>query len=292
MGCYHPIEALQDGPQGAVRLWPNKGAANIAIPCGKCIGCRTDKAAEWAARCSHEASIWEANTFVTLTYDDEHLPQEGHLQPRHLQLFIKRLRKYADRIGSRIDSNRSSNIKYFACGEYGEQTNRPHYHALLFNARFNDTHRVGKELYESAALADLWPYGQNRLGELTGASAAYVAQYNLKKQGQGDHDADGVWRPAPFLRMSLRPAIGNEWLKKYKTDLQHGYLVTPEGRQTRIPRYYRKKVSELDWQQTEHAEATTYQHRLRHPTDKTTPERRRDAELIHQHKARQNTREW
>lgn len=284
MACYWPIEALQDGPSGAVLLWPNKGAANIALPCGKCIGCRTDRAQQWAARCTHEASLWESNTFLTLTYDDDSLPQEGHLRARDLQLFIKRLRKYADRTSSSLDRDRSSNIRYFACGEYGEETDRPHYHALLFNARFNDEKRVGKDLYESAALAELWPYGQNRIGEVTPASANYIAQYNLKKQGQGDHDRDGVWRPAPFLRMSLRPAIGNDWLKKYSTDLQHGYLVGQEGRQQGIPRYYRKKINELDYKLAEQLEEKTYRQRLNHPKD-NSPERRRDGEIIHKRRA-------
>lgn len=292
MACYSPIEALQDGPRGAVRLWPPKGTANLAIPCGKCIGCRTDRATQWAARCQHEASQWEANAFLTLTYDDEHQPEEGHLRPRDLQLFFKRLRKYADGSGSTLNRNRSGNIRYFACGEYGDETQRPHYHALMFNCGFTDTRRVGKDLYESDTLRDLWPYGHNRIGAATPAAAAYIAQYSLKKQGQGDHDKDGVWRPAPFLRMSLRPAIGNTWLAKYKQDLRHGYLVTSDGRQKAVPRYYRKRLEQLDYELAEELEHNAYRNRVNTDTDKNTPERRYDAELIHTQKAARNSRDW
>ena len=300
MACYAPMQALQDGPSGAGRLWPPKGTANLEIPCGRCIGCRTDKATEWASRCTHEASLWASNHFVTLTYDDEHLPANGHLQARDLQLFIKRLRKYVSS-STELDRDPRVSVRYFACGEYGETTERPHYHGLFFNLGLTDLVRVGGRpgpggrspaLYESAALRELWPSGSNRIGEATPAAAAYIAQYNLKKQGAGGHDRDGVERPPPFLRMSLKPAIGHDWLKRYQTDLQHGYLVTSDGRQKRIPRYYRKKVSELDWRQAEQMEAYTARRALTHPTDKNTPERRQDAEKIHLQKASLSSRDF
>lgn len=280
MACYWPIPASQMGSEPP-RLWPPLGSANLALPCGKCIGCRTDRATQWANRCQHEASAWRTNAFLTLTYDDDHLPPEGHLQPRDLQLFIKRLRKHAHSNGSGIDRDRSSSIRYFACGEYGDSTNRPHYHALLFNCGFNDREKVGKDLYSSPLLEQLWPYGQNRLGDCTPAAASYIAQYNLKKQGQGDHDADGVWRPAPFLRMSLKPAIGAKWADKYATDLGQGYLVQEGGRKTSIPRYYQKRVKELQPLFFEALQANAAKHRMKNPTDNNEPERKRDAEEIH-----------
>lgn len=277
MACYHPIPASHEGQ--SVTLWPPVGESNIALPCGKCIGCRTDRATQWANRCTHEAGLHQHNSFITLTYDDTHLPTDAHLTPRHLQLFIKRLRKHASGNANTTVGNPQTNIRYFACGEYGETNGRPHYHALLFNRAFTDTHPVGKDLSSSETLSQLWPLGDHRIGEVTPASASYIAQYSLKKQGAGDHDADGVWRPAPFLRMSLRPAIGAEWLKQYATDLQHGYLVQ-DARKHPIPRYYRDKIKEhypelRDYIQTQidKQRATT--------TDKKDKQRLADTEIIH-----------
>jgi len=245
------------------------GESNLALPCGQCIGCRAARATAWANRCGHEASQWNDNTFLTLTYDDDNIPAEGHLEPTALQRFIKRLRKA-----------QPQRIRYFACGEYGEKTNRPHYHALLFNCTFTDREQVGKELYSSETLRRLWPYGDNRFGEATPAAANYIAQYNLKKQGAGDYDADGVWRPKPFLRMSLKPAIGTRWLEQYKRDLTHGYLVA-DGKQTAIPRTYKEKLKKLDPELAEEIEYRTYRHRIENPTNKNQKERLEAAEIIH-----------
>lgn len=279
MACYHPIPASQDG-QSQPRLWPPMGEANLALPCGKCIGCRTDRATQWAHRCSHEAASWKYNTFLTLTYDDENLPPEGHLVASDLQKFLKRLRKYANGTSSSINRDRSGNIRFFACGEYGDRNDRPHYHALLFNCGFSDRHRVGKDLYESDALAKLWTKGHHRFGDATPAAASYIAQYNLKKQGAGDHDADGVWRPAPFLRMSLKPAIGSRWLEKYADDLTHGYLVEG-GHRHAIPRTYRVKLKTTIPALAEEINVRLQKHRQQTPGDSGDPERRKAQEIIH-----------
>ena len=280
MACYWPIPALQQGSEPP-RLWPPLGSANLALPCGKCIGCRAARATQWANRCKHEASQWEANTFLTLTYDDENLPKEGHLEAQALQRFIKRLRKHADTSSTSIRRNRDHNLRYFACGEYGETTQRPHYHAILFNCGFDDKTRVGKDLYTSDTLKELWPYGSNTIGEATPAAANYIAQYSLKKQGAGEHDADGVWRPAPFLRMSLRPAIGANWVDKYASDLTYGYLVTEGGRKHGIPRYYQKRLEKMSPELVELLKANAAKHRMNNPSDRNEPDRLLASETIH-----------
>lgn len=292
MPCYHPIAAYQDTQGGPVTLGPPLGTSNLELPCGKCLGCRQAHANQWALRCQHEAASWKRNTFLTLTYDDKHVPHDNTLQPAHLQLFLKRLRKHASGRKSYIDSNRTANIRFFACGEYGELKNRPHYHLLLFNCGFKDTHTVGKDLQESEILRDLWPHGGHRAADAqAGAVAGYIAKYNLKQSGRSpNYDADGVWRQPPFLRMSLRPAIGNEWLKRYATDLHGGYAVI-NGRQTKLPRYYRDRLDDYVHGLRDEAEAAASTYARNNRSDKSHPDRRADAERIHQQKARMDTRE-
>lgn len=243
MACYHPIPAFQGGSEPP-RLWPPKGTENTELPCGKCLGCRADRATQWAARCEHEASQFQNNAFVTLTYDEKNLPAENHLVPAHLTDFLKRLRSHAHRHRSDFNRDERRNIRYFACGEYGEANQRPHYHAILFNCGFRDPTRVTSTLYQSDTLSALWGHGLARYGPATPAAANYIAQYSLKKQGAGDFDADGVWRPAPFLRMSLRPAIGADWLDTYHEELRHGTLVGKDGHERPIPRYYLKRLKD------------------------------------------------
>lgn len=283
MACYHPIPAYQSGPGARPRLWAPDAWANLQLPCGQCIGCQSDRATKWALRCSHESSRFRNNTFLTLTYDDDHLPPKGHLEPRDLQLFIKRLRKragadlkHATNSGRILDTDHRSGIRYFACGEYGTRNQRPHYHALLFNTAFPDKRKVGKDAYEADILNELWPNGKHQFGEATPAGASYIAQYTLNKQQKG------VWRerPEPFLRMSLKPAIGAEWLKRYKRDLAYGYIVE-DGRKHAIPRYYKKLLLREDPEFLEAIETKIQAHSLI-PSDHSDPDRLKDSETIHQ----------
>lgn len=271
-------------------LRPQLGTANLQLPCGRCLGCKEAHAIQWAQRCSHEASQHRWNTFLTATYDDENLPAAGHLKPEHLQKFLKRLRKNADRHSSTINRNRGLGIRFIASGEYGDTNGRPHYHALLFNCGFSDakacgTDAYGDPLYQSATLDQLWGHGQIKFGYTSGgAAAAYIAKYTLKKTGRIDADADGIERPAPFLRMSNRPAIGMEWLKKYANDLTHGYITDNEGKKRRIPRHYIKTLKNQNNPLTEQIELAKYTHIKTNQGDSQSPERLADAEKIHRQK--------
>lgn len=290
MPCYYPIPAYQAAPGERVKLNPSprerfsgKGQ-NFNLPCGGCIGCKTDRATEWAKRCEHEADSWDHNSFVTLSYTDEHLPSNGDLKPQDLTRFIKRLRKYANSTGSRLDRDRGAPPRYFACGEYGDLRGRPHYHALLFNCGFPDLVKVGtasngEPLYESEILGDLWPFGSNRVGRACGASAAYIAQYSLKKSGSTYRSPDGALHPPPFLRMSRFPVIGSAWLRQFSSDLQHGYLVS-DGRPGRIPRAYLNVIRRQDPAFAEEIKFKSLSHRTCFRED-DLPERKRDAEAIH-----------
>lgn len=204
------------------------------IPCGQCIGCRLERSRQWAIRCIHEASLYERNCFITLTYATDHLPPNGTLVTRDWQLFMKRLRKaYGPR------------IRFFACGEYGPKLGRPHYHACLFNFRFDDLcdpvrTKSGELLYRSPALANLWGMGHVSVGDVTFQSAAYVARYVCDKITGEAAEAHYQGRKPEFLVMSRKPGIGRGWLDKFQGDIypRKGGGPVINGHEVKPPRYY------------------------------------------------------
>lgn len=225
--------------------------ASLYLPCGQCVGCRLERSRQWAMRCMHEASLYKRNCFITLTYRDDCLPANGSLNYRDFQLFMKRLRK----------SFPNSRIRFYMCGEYGEDFNRPHFHACLFNFDFEDKVPVrllsgsGSKLFKSKTLERLWPFGYGSIGAVTFESAAYVARYVMKKVNGDrakDHykvvDSDGVitWRTPEFNKMSLRPGIGAQWMERFVSDVYPDGNVVVRGHESKSPRYYDKRYSKLD----------------------------------------------
>lgn len=210
------------------------------VNCGRCEGCKLDRSRAWAIRCVHESQMHDENSFLTLTYSDEHLIYGGAshaiLYPRHLELFWKRLRKH---IGKRI--------RYFACGEYGDKSNRPHYHACLFGFVFPDqklySHKAGINLYTSDTLDSIWTHGNCTIGDVTFESAAYVARYIMKKRlgwMSQYYEAEGV--EPEFVRMSRRPGIGSTWYDAYESDVfPNDYISMRGGAKMKPPRYYKRR---------------------------------------------------
>lgn len=220
----------------------SKQFAKFQIACGKCIACRLESARQTAVRCIHEASLYEKNVFITLTYDDAHLG-DGRLRYRDFQLFIKRLR---ERIRQEHVGDSDSRIKVFVAGEYGDKRKRPHWHALIFNWKPSDgvhkyTNDRGDLVYSSASLTDLWGQGLAEFGSVTFESAGYVARYASKKLS---HGKDGSHPYTPISRRSSRGGIGSGWIRKYWKDVfSHGKLflrVKGDIVQCGIPRYYEK----------------------------------------------------
>ena len=133
MQCTKPITLLKNVDR---KKFPD----GLEVPCGKCLQCRIAKRKEWAMRCLHEMDNWDNALFITLTYNDKSLPENSTLQKKEFQNFLKRVRI---QLGER-------KIKYFACGEYGEEKERPHYHAIIFGMSLNED---DKEVIRKA-----WPY--------------------------------------------------------------------------------------------------------------------------------------
>lgn len=256
--CTRPIPAYQPHDGATPRLWPPLGTANLNLGCGNCDECRARKSAEWGMRGAHEASLYEDNIFVALTYNDEQLPPDGQLVKPDAQRFIQRTRDRRRRHPNDIEGDHSQPIRYMTCGEYGEQSGRPHYHFMLFNCGFPDGKRVahnnGNELYESDILTSLWsdkdgsPLGIANYGIATpGKAAAYIAKYTSKGWNKGTRcNADGVELPPQFMHMSTKPPIGHAWLAQYKDDLKHGYIVDDTGTKRNIPRAYLKMLTKRE----------------------------------------------
>lgn len=228
--------------------------SELLLPCGVCMGCRLDKARDWAVRCVHEAQMHEENCFITLTFSDDYLPWNYSVDVRDWQLFMKRLRK----------SLGSKPIRNFSCGEYGGETLRPHYHAIIFGHDFNDKvlfkkDRRGNRLYTSQQLSTLWPYGHSTLGNVTYQSAAYVAGYIQKKIGgqraaahyQRKHPFSGLTHQVKreFSTQSRRPGLGSTWFDKYAADCFPSDFVVIDGKKQPVPAFYLRKLQEEEAKQ-------------------------------------------
>lgn len=284
MPCYHPITAWRArtvNPSGKRGLVFSKSEGfedmEVQIPCGHCWGCRLDHSYQWAVRCMHEASLHQNNCFITLTYDNEHLPADRGLHLEHFQDFFKRLRsRFTPRCPfpsghpERESWLKKHTIKYYHSGEYGEKFARPHYHACLFNFDFPDkvffkTLPSGFPVYVSDTLTDLWPYGFHTIGGVTFESAAYVARYVMKKRTgtrpfvakdpytgekreyenslefyeQIDYETGEItYRKPEYSTMSRRPGIAKGWYDLYKGDcFPHDYVMI-NGKKSKVPKYY------------------------------------------------------
>lgn len=246
MPCFHPLKAMRSS-SGVKVLCSDAKIFNLQLPCGQCVGCRLERSRQWALRCIHEASLHEFNSYITLTYNDESAPLDGGLHHRDFQLFLKRIRKHFD-----------TPIRYYMCGEYGGDFGRPHFHAILFGLTFTDLSiwkksPSGHQLFRSATLERLWPYGFSSVGGVTFESAAYVARYIMKKvTGDPMHRAyDAVntetgeiyTRRPEYNRMSLKPGIGAGWFDKYNSDVFPHDRVVHDGTPTKPPRYYDKLLN-------------------------------------------------
>lgn len=222
----------------------------VEVPCGQCLGCKLEHSRRWAVRLMHENKMHKQSAFVTLTYDAEHLPAVGSLDPEHLRGFHKRLH-------NRLLYHRGYGISYYGCGEYGDLNKRPHYHSILFGYQFPDLKKYsensrGEALYTSELCDDVWGFGKTMLGDVTFESCAYVARYVTKKVHKSVreaghylvYDADGVVheRNPEFSHSSRNPAIGKRYFQKYGAEIAQHDTVIVNGREVPSVPYYDKMI--------------------------------------------------
>nr|CAI9749757.1 replication initiation protein [Microvirus sp.] len=308
LSCYHPLKAFTVGtlPSGKADLkicsyevdhverdssgtlvssiYKDRGARAehvyrdfVEIPCGHCLGCRVQYSREWANRCLLEAQMHDSAYFVTLTYNDDHVPRSYYddpdtgeafqaltLRKRDLQLFFKRLRKAVVVRDGKTDEG-SAGIRYFACGEYGSHTYRPHYHAIIFGLSLADLTvvkktKLGDALYTSEWLQRIWSTSQSKGGSAplmsvpeigfvsvapcTWETCAYTARYVVKKaQGQQQEFYDMHNIEPEFCVMSRRPGIGRPWFDAHPGINPNDYInIATEagGKKFRPPKYYNR----------------------------------------------------
>lgn len=214
--------------------------------------CRLAYSREWAIRITHEQQMHERSCFLTLTYDDNHLPRYGQLVKSDLQDFFKRLRYY---LGP---------FRYVACGEYGELKRRPHFHAAIFGLDFA-ADRIeygegirGDKLYVSPLLHRIWSNGsleQQTIGSLTFESAAYISRYITKRiSGVGaspaplacNPDTGELVMPNPEFLLSSK-GIGKSWFREYffSDVFPHARVITSQGTPAPVPRYYKEMLKDI-----------------------------------------------
>lgn len=288
MACYHPLKAWHTGvinlETGRERLAITSfdhegppGSTYVEIPCGHCIGCRLEYSRQWANRCLLEMEYHEQSWFVTLTYDDEHVPRRFYGAPdtgcalpslslyrRDIQLFLKRLRK----------SIEPQTVRFFGCGEYGPATMRPHYHLILFGLnldkedfKFVKMSKSGFPIYRSNLIERAWSFPpRDERGEsyscppslagivtvqpVTWECCAYTARYITKKlTGPAGEFYTTFNIDAPFSMMSRKPGIGRKYYDDHPEIWDHEYInvSTPTGgKRFRPPKYY-DKLFDIDY---------------------------------------------
>jgi len=300
MACFKPLKAWRttentsNGKKKIAFKQSPQTTTPLTLPCGQCIGCKLDRSLEWAIRCVHESEMHIQNSFITLTYSPEHLPADSSLIKWHFQDFMKRLRKRFS----------NTKIKYFMCGEYGENFSRPHYHACLFGIDFPDKDPIreseGIILYNSPLLDEIWGKGYTSIGDVTFETAAYTARYITKKitgpkaddhyQKTCEHTGNPLHVEPEYTNMSLRPAIGKEWLSIYASDLYPSDFAIHRKRRIKIPRYY-DKVMELEDYDIDAIKRKRKMNARVHLSE-NTPERLAVREQCKLHKFKQLTRSY
>ena len=208
-----------------------QGAPDIPLNCGKCPYCKKRRVNSWVFRLLQEERRSSSSYFITLTYDNDyypnatpHLPitESGRrtLKKRDFQLFMKRLRKL-----------QKTKIKYYAVGEYGTKTYRPHYHAIIFNVE------------DIEYINQAWQLGSVHIGDVSGASIAYTAKYIDKQKRIPIHKNDDRAKEFSLISKGIGSNYITKKTKKYhKQDITRMYVTHPDGIRVAMPKYYRDRI--------------------------------------------------
>lgn len=195
----------------------------------------------------HEMDLHDKSCFITLTYATKHLPMFGNLDYSHWQNFAKRWRR---EIGP---------FRFLMCGEYGDQFERCHFHAIIYghdfissnpkvDRTFSHNTKTGHPLYVSPVLDALWRKGRHTIGNVSFDSVAYCAGYiNKKVSGNGKEKhyqriceyTGAEYDQVPEMgQASRRPGLGADWIKQYHPEVYPRDEVIVNGKSAQPPAYY------------------------------------------------------
>lgn len=224
----------------------------LAVPCGTCILCRQEQARQQAVRIVHEAQSHDESSFITLTYSDHFLPDYGSLNYAHLQKFWKRARQHFGK------------LRYYAVGEYGDKSLRPHYHAIVFGRAFTQDRIIIRDppqmLWTSPTLERLWGMGQVTIGAVNFNTARYTASYVTKKLRSKQKyvridDESGeliaLEQPRAFMSRNLAKAWWNQYGRYVE---QHDFVII-NGQRQKPPKAYDRWLGEVNEQRMEEIKA-------------------------------------
>lgn len=225
----------------------------VNVPCGNCIGCRLDYSRKWADRLTMESLTHDAEKqyFITLTYDDAHLPMSECGFPT---LYSPDLKKFVKDFRNEF---RDEHVRFYACGEYGGSTARPHYHLLMFGAHLRDLKFYKSNfqhdyLFNSATLSEIWDKGFSVVGDVNWNTCAYTARYVMKKaRTKGEKENYALYSMLPeFVVMSRRPGIGVQYFLDHKDEIvRDGRIYLPSRdfpRSCAIPRLFMDYLASSD----------------------------------------------
>lgn len=250
-------------------------------PCGKCAICQIRKRKDMTVRLAHERSMTDACCFITLTYDDDHIPRTNAaewksdesvpclwrgdsfgyetLLPIDVQLFMKRLRRHLEyqpkKVSNVIRDHVEKPIRYFAVGEYGSRTHRPHYHILIFGWRPSDMviHQLkcDYKICRSAQIEKLWTYGFSTVCDVNYGVAKYCARYVTKKFARMQKRPDEKYVCPEFTLQSVRNGgMGAPWLNRYYQNLFNGFVTVRSGEERiskcSVPKYYYDRLRKIN----------------------------------------------
>lgn len=247
MKCFNKIRA-QHPVDGSTKIRFCKtryDMPDFLIKCGYCLGCRINYAQEWASRMVSEQKYYDSSSFITLTYDPDHLPDDSSLVKKDLQLFLHRFCMRVKRLGL-------EKPRYYAVGEYGDKKGRPHYHAIIFGFDFPDKtlyeQADGYSYYKSKFLEELWDKGMSIIGEANTMTMNYCAKYATKKiTGQKAKKHYGSRIPEFTLVSTGRKenkGIGYRYYKDHWKDMYARDFVYVHSKKKpykmKPPRYYDK----------------------------------------------------
>lgn len=229
-----------------VCLQPIQVKKGVFVPCSNCDPCRARRSRDWQFRLYQEYRHAETAYFLTITYDDETLPTwtdpdtgeiKANLSIRDIQLFVKKLRKKQNAWQKDQDRDKRQ-LRYYLVGEYGDRTDRAHYHMMLFNLEPELKHK----------LDDIWKNGVVHIGTCNAKTIAYTLKYVLKTDIDRNSQyqiRNGLKRQNPFSLSSKRPAIGHRYLETHgKYHRVTDTLTVRDINQNTIPlpKYYKDKI--------------------------------------------------